>query len=183
MSTPTNNPSEPRNRLLTFEFMGELILLAVVGAIFVYMLWDSRTWGTGAWLLPRIAIGFGIPFWIWRVISLFKTGMSEDGDQIMDTGFLDTDDPAAVINRRWLKLIGTTAGLLGGVWLLGFHVAIPAYTILYLVIFAGVKWYWTLIPALFFEGIMVFIYGHLLIAEWNEPVIPYLDWWRSLTGS
>ena len=66
-------------------------------------------------------------------------------------------------------------------WLVGFHVAIPAYTILYLTIFAKMKWYWTIIPAVFFESIIVFIYGNLLLAEWNTPVV--LEWWNAARGN
>ena len=139
-----------RHRMLTTEFLGEVVLLLFVGATFFYMLYDSREWGTGAWLLPRITIFFGLPFWVWRLVALFKTGMAADGGRIMDMGFLETTDSAAVVSKRWVKLIGSTGALLGGVWLVGFHVAIPAYTILYLTIFAKMKWYWTIIPAVFF---------------------------------
>ena len=66
----TTSDSEKTNsqKFLSVEFLGEVVLLAVVGAVFAYMLWDSQEWGTGAWLLPRITIAFGIPFWVWRIV-------------------------------------------------------------------------------------------------------------------
>ena len=89
----TTSDSEKTNsqKFLSVEFLGEVVLLAVVGAVFAYMLWDSQEWGTGAWLLPRITIAFGIPFWVWRIVSLFRTRISDPDAQIMDTGFLEAD--------------------------------------------------------------------------------------------
>lgn len=187
----TSNAAEkaiPRNRFLTVEFIGEVVLLAAVGAFFVYMYLDSvdweagslpwlpwrLDWGDGGWLLPRIAILFGMPFWFWRAVSLFQAGASTEGSQIMDTGFLETDDAPATIALRWVQLLGTTGALLVGLWVFGFHLAVPVYTVLYLVIFGKMKWYWTLIPAVFFEIIVVGIYGYILLAEWGTPVAR--DW-------
>lgn len=180
----TSNAAAPRNRFLTIEFIGEVILLAVVGAFFIYMYMDSvewdegslpwlpwrLDWGDGGWLLPRITILFGIPFWFWRTASLFRAGASTEGGQIMDTGFLETDDEPSVVAMRWVQLLGTTGALLIGLWVLGFHIAVPLYTILYLTIYGKVKWYWTILPAVFFEIIIIGIYGYLLLSEWGTPV-------------
>ena len=188
MTSRSNSVAAPRSRFLTVEFIGEVVLLAAVGTFFVYMYLDSVDWETGplswlpwrldwdngGWLLPRIAILFGTPFWFWRAVSLFQAGKSSEGGQIMDTGFLETDDDPAVVAWRWMLLIGTTGGLLVGLWVFGFHIAVPAYTVLYLVIFGKVKWYWTIIPAVFFEIIIVGIYGYLLLSEWGTPVAR--DW-------
>ena len=172
----------PGSRLNSIEFTGEVILLAAVGAFFVYMYWDSveldagslawlpwrLDWGDGGWLLPRIAILFGAPFWVWRAVSLFRTA-SEQG-AIMDTGFLETDDDPRLVMWRWVQLLATTGALLVGCWVLGFHIAVPLYTVLYLTILGKVKWYWTLLPAVFFEVIIVAIYGYILLSEWGTPV-------------
>ncbi len=167
-------------QLLTIEFIGEVILLVATGVFFYYMLSQSRDWGLGAQLLPWIAISIGLPLWLWRVVSLFRTGLSKQGN-IMDTGFLDTEDSAVVVAWRWVLLLLTTAGLLFGVWVLGFHVAIPLYTILYLIILGKVRWYWTVPAAAFFLAIIIFIYGQLLLAEWNIPhwvtLFSIEDWW------
>ena len=168
------------SRLLSMEFIGEVLLLALVGATFLYMLWDSQSWGTGAWLLPRIAIAFGMPLWVWRVASLFRQGMSDEGGQIMDTGFLDIEDSPAVVAGRWAQLVGTTGALLAGVWALGFHVAIPAYTIVYLIVFGRLAWYGTIPASAFFLAVIMYIYGYLLQAEWNIPF--WVDWFGVREG-
>lgn len=193
MAAPAGNDAPRRNRFASMEFIGEVILLAAVGAFFVYMYWDSvdkdagglawlpwrLDWSDGGWLLPRIAVIFSIPFWIWRVVSLFKAGASSEPGQIMDTGFLETTDAPNVVALRWAQLIATTAALLLGVWIIGFHIAVPAYTVLYLIFLGKAKWYWTLIPAAFILVVVNFIYGYLLIAEWGTPVArdwPVIGW-------
>ena len=191
----------PGSRLTSIEFTGEVVLLIAVGAFFVYMYWDSLPpdagafgwlpwnldWSDGVWRLPRLAVLFGTPFWFLRAVSLFRTGASNEGGQIMDTGFLETDDDPAIVARRWVRLIGTTAGLLVGCWVFGFHIAVPVYTILYLTIFGNVKWYWTIIPAVFFESIIVGIYGYILLREWGTPVArdwPLIGWiWDTFIGT
>ena len=160
MTSVNGNGAAPRSHFLTLEFIGEVFLLAIVAALFVYMYldsveWDEGSlqwlpwrldWSDGGWLLPRITILFGTPFWFWRAVSLFRAGASTTGGQIMDTGFLDTDDPATTIAWRWVRIFGTTAGLMIGVWVLGFHIAVPAYTMFYLIMFGKMKWYWTIVP-------------------------------------
>ena len=183
-TSDANAATAPRSRFTSIEFLGEVVLLAAVAVFFVYMWLDSvdwevgslawlpweMEWDNGGWLLPRIAILFGTPFWFWRAALLFKAGASSTTGQIMDTGFLETDDDPLVVLRRWVQLIGTTGALLAGCWIFGFHIAVPVYTVLYLVIFGKVKWYWTLIPAVFFEIIIVGIYGYILLSEWGTPV-------------
>lgn len=260
--------NQPQGRRFTStEFLGEAILLLAVGAFFVYMYFDSidkdagawgwlpwrLDWSNHGWLLPRIAIFFGAPFWLWRVATILgllawiervvlppigdalsllcrpvsdtarrvfyalssaarpvlqhramnlprrllgrpllavwrfvlpprveappdEAASSEPNEpkQIMDTGFLETTDAPSVVAFRWAQLIATTAALLLGVWIIGFHIAVPAYTVLYLIIFGKAKWYWALIPAAFILVVVNFIYGYLLIAEWGTPVAR--DW-------
>lgn len=188
MAAPAGNGGRRRSRFTSMEFVGEVILLVAVGAFLVYMYLDSvdqdagalgwlpwrLDWGDGGWLLPRIAVFFSVPFWIWRAASLFRAGASSEPVQIMDTGFLDTTDARSVVALRWVQLFITTAALLLGVWIIGFHIAVPAYTVLYLIIFGKAKWYWTIIPAAFILIVVNFIYGYLLIAEWGNPVAR--DW-------
>ena len=230
MTTAKPNIS-PMRRLLSIEFLGEIILLAGVGAFFVYMYLDSANWGLGAQILPWVAIWAGLPLWMWRggqiidaafyeaehsatrrilniavatavagagiwlastvdirhalavvfiwalrVVMVARSGGGAEGEtgQIMDTGFLETEDSAAVVARRWVLLIISTAGLLLGVWTLGFHVGIPLYTILYLIILGNVRWYWTVPAGAFFLAVVIFIYGQLLLSEWNVP--HWVDW-------
>ena len=171
MTTRPNDTATSRRHYRSAEFIGEAVLLAFAAFVFLYMLWDSQNWARGAWLLPRVTIAFGLPFLAWRVVTLLKpAAQSAPQGQIMDTGFLGSDDSQAVVLGRWVRVIGTTAALLIGIWVLGYHVTIPLYTFVYLVIWGHMKWYYALIPGAFLELVM-FGYTKILYAEWNRPLI------------
>ena len=165
-----------RSKYLSTEFLGEVFLLAFVGWFFFYMLWSSQDWQRGAWLMPRIVVFTGIPFWVWRVVTLFKAQIQSDDGQIMDMGFLSTDVSAKVYRRRWILLLGTTAALLAGVWLFGYHIGIPLYVATYLMILGKVKWWVAAGAIVFFETVMVVVYDNILLSEWNTPIVqPFYD--------
>lgn len=134
---------------------------------FVWFLFAGPLWTVPTYTLPVLLAV------VWRFVKLFRTSSGEGG-QIMDTGFLETEDSPAVVARRWVLLILSTAALLVSVWTLGFHVGIPLYTILYLIILGNVRWYWTVPAAAFFLAVIIFIYGQLLLAEWNVP--HWIEW-------
>lgn len=160
-----------RNKFLSIEFLGEVILLAFVGWFFFYMLWESQDWGKGAWLMPRIVVFAGIPFWLARIVMLFRTQIKSEDGQIMDMGFIETGVSASVTRRRWIQLLATTTGLLVGLWIFGYHIGVPLYVASYLLIFGKVKWYIALGAVLFFEAVIVGVYDNILLSEWNVPLV------------
>lgn len=174
MSKQTSEPS--RNKFLSTEFLGEVLLLAFVGWFFFYMLWETQDWSKGAWLMPRIVIFTGIPFWVWRVVTLFKAQIQSDEGQIMDMGFLQTDASPEVYRKRWMLLLGTTAALLVGVWVFGYHIGIPLYVATYLMVLGKVKWWFAAGCIVFYETVMVVVYDNILLSEWNVPLVqPFYD--------
>ena len=180
MRSPQGETATPRSRFRSAEFIGEAVLLAFTGFVFFYMLWDSLNWARGAWLLPRLTIAFGLPFWVWRVVELARPPRrSAPQGQIMDTGFLGGDDEPWIVAGRWVRVIGSTAGLLVGIWVLGYHVTIPLYTFVYLVVWGKMKWQYALLPGIFLELVM-YGYTKILYAEWNRPLI--LDMLDSIRG-
>ena len=64
-----------------------------------------------------------------------------------------------------------TFGLVLGVWLIGFQIALPAYVFLYLFIFGNVRWWIALFWLLVF---LVLIYGFfdlIIHIPWIDPVL------------
>ena len=169
MSKETSEPT--KSKYLSTEVLGAVFVLAVVGWFFFYMLWSSQDWGRGGWLMPRIVVFTGIPFWVWRVISLFKAQIQSDSGQIMDMGFLKTDVSAEVYRRRWILLLSTTLGLLVGVYVLGYHIGIPLYVASYLMILGKVKWWVAAGAVVFFETVIIVVYDNILLSEWNVPLV------------
>lgn len=165
-----------RRRRMTVEVAGEALLLIVVGVFFAYMFIDSFNWTVGAALMPRIAVIVGAPFWLIRVIALFR-GKPErelrEGD-IMDTGFILGDDPKAE-GRRFVRIFGFTVLLYAGIWVFGVHVALPALLFLYLMIYGKAGWLWSVSIAIVFLGLIVGFYDYGLHIVWPESLVGIWD--------
>jgi hypothetical protein len=160
------------------EVAGEIVLLVMVGAFFVYMFWQSLGWPIGAWLMPRIAILMGIPFWIARFIALFRPTKSADR-QIMDIGFWLGSDPKAE-GIRFLQISGWIVLLYIAIWMFGFHVALPAGIFAYLYYYGRAGWLWSALVSLAFVAMLVGIYDLLLNTPWHEAMV--FDFWRWMRG-
>ncbi len=147
----------------------------MVGGFFVYLFVESLDWSLGAAVMPRIAVLIGVPFWVSRVLILLRRTVAKQG-QIMDVGFRVGADPKAEA-RRFTRIVGFIVGLYLAIWLLGFHIALPAGMFFYLLIYGRVKWTWSLGVALFFLALIVGVYDKALHVAWHEPAILQLwDW-------
>ena len=168
--------------LRNLEVYGELILLTLVGALFAYMIWESFDWRYEAKLAPRIVIGVGTPFWLIRVFALARIlatrARSQGGyggvrdeeasaGQIMDMGFY----LSAGAGLRFFIGSGSIVAFVVAVWLLGWHIAIPGYIVLYLRFVAKLKWWLAISLAAGFGGGVMLLYDTLMNTNWNEPVL------------
>ncbi len=157
----------------SIEFVGEAILLLVVGAFFIYLFVDSWSWPLDAALMPRIAVILGFPFWLMRAITLlrFQGSKGGGGSEIMDTGFILGIDPKAE-SQRFARIIGFTLLLYGGIWLIGIHITLPVTMFLYLLIYGRAGWMWSAATAFVFLGLIVGFYDWVLAIVWPDPVLP-----------
>lgn len=163
-------------RLLTVEVGGEIVLLAVVGAFFAYIVVQSFSWGAGAALLPRIVVAIGTPFWVLRIVALVRHTPSATV-QIMDTGFRIESAPKGT-RGRFVKFVSFVVLLYLGIWLLGFEIALPLGLFGYLYIYGKIGWMWSGSLALVLLAIIIGVYDRLLNALWHEPVIfTWLENW------
>ena len=159
-----------RRMKLTLESCGELILLLLVGAFFIYLVRESLHWKLGAQIIPWVAVAVGSPFLILRFLAVLWPAESEPvgtTQQIMDIGFGTSDDGLA--GQRFLRICAYVIGLYLAIWLLGFHIALPLGTFLYLYIYGKAGLRWSAAIALMFLGLILGIYGELLHAAWHEP--------------
>jgi hypothetical protein len=152
-------------------------LLAIVGGLFVYMFIESFEWPLGSALMPWIAIAVGVPFWLYRLaVLLFQLKEASTG-QIMDIGFRTGGDPAGE-RSRFIRICSFIVGLYLAIWLVGFHIALPAGILFYVRVYGNVGWVGSIVLALAFLGLLIGVYDHLLNATWHEP--PLLLWFQSL---
>ncbi|MBI2987016.1 MAG: tripartite tricarboxylate transporter permease [Deltaproteobacteria bacterium] len=162
-----------RHRRISMEAIGEIVLLAMTGAFFAYMFWQSFSWPTGAWLMPRIAILFGIPFWVARLAALFRP-TTDSRAEIMDTGFWLGSDPKG----EWIRFVqisGWIVLLYVAIWMFGFHLALPIGVFAYLYTYGRAGWFLSSVVSLAFLAFIVGVFDLLLHITWPEPVV---SMWR-----
>ena len=173
--TTNNAPGPERRRMrrgVSLEIIGEIILLLLVGSFFVYLFVESLQWPLGSALMPWIAVAIGAPFWVVRVAVLFFQAKESSG-QIMDIGFRSGDDIEGE-RGRFIRICCFIVGLYLGIWLLGFHIAMPLSILYYVHVYGKVGWRGSILLSLFFLILLVGVYDHLLNATWHEP--PLLQW-------
>jgi len=153
---------------LSLETIGEIALLAVVGFFFVYLFIESLQWPLGSALMPWIAVGIGMPFWVYRLLTLILRAR-EAPAQIMDIGFRTGSDPTGE-RARFLRIALFILALYLGIWLFGFHVALPLAILIYVRVYGQLSWLGSLSVALMFLVLLVGVYDHLLNAAWHEPL-------------
>ena len=170
-----SSPPELRS-WLSLEVVGEIVLLAVVGAFLGYFLvksspWliGSSTWPSGSSTLPRVAVLIGIPFWLFRVWSVVRRSNRTSGT-IMDLGFTIGREPKAEL-LRFVRIMSAIFGLFLSIWLVGFHLALPLWVMGYLIIYGKAPWWGAVLAGAGFEAFLWGVFDYVLLTEWPLPKI------------
>lgn len=145
-----------------------MVLLALVGGFLLYFFIQSLEWPLGSALMPWIAVGIGVPFWVYRVLVLMMRA-HERSTEIMDIGFRMGADPTGE-KARFFRIVLFIFGLYLGIWLFGFHVALPLGILIYVRVYGKMSWVGSLCAGLMFLALLVGVYDRLLNATWHEPL-------------
>jgi hypothetical protein len=172
----TSDPIPPGSflsRRKSFAVALEALFLGGNFALFIYFIVASRQWPLSAALLPRMVSGAGLVFLTCYLIQRIRYGTQKihEGGRILDIGFRDSDLTYEEISQRVLRVVGSMAALLAGVWLVGFHITIPLYLLVYCTVYGGMRWWNALIVAAGFEVFIVGVYDLLVHVIWNEPLL------------
>ncbi len=174
-TTATANPGVPGFFLSvrSLPVVVEALFLAGNVALFIYFIVASQQWPLSAALLPRVVSGAGLVFLTCYLFQRFSDASrkANDGGRILDIGFRDSELSREEISRRILRVGGSLAALLAGVWLVGFHITIPLYLLVYCTAFGGMRGWSALIVAAGFEAFIVGVYDSLVHVVWNEPLL------------
>ena len=164
------------------EIAGEAVLLMVVTVFFAFVIAESTgligagPWPIGASLTPWISVGIGTPFLIARIVHVARAILWVEGAiqatqaEIMDVGFMVSDDPQAD-RRRFVRILAAIGVLYVGIWLFGFHVTLPLWVAGYLYLYGNVGARWAIGTGLFFICFIIGVYDYLMEVPWEEPVI------------
>lgn len=162
---PTTSASKQQARKVHFSFSWGTLFSASIVILLALGLWQSRNFGFRAGLFPW-AIGFPV-----LALAIVQLGMDLLGYaerrsvQIgMEVGpeLPGPELPGEVVYRRTVGVIGWIIGFFVAIWLLGFSLAIPLTTIIYLKIAGREKWPITLISALIAWGFFYGLFDYLL---------------------
>ncbi len=136
-----------------------------------YAVIDARDWVYQAKLFP---LAIGIPtlcFMLWQLgLDLFTTSRTTGSVSYSDIKAGDSGDPAT-LTRRVAETFGWIAGLLGGVALLGFPVAIALFVFAYLFWSSHEKWWVATLTSAVLVGLLYFFFDSVLHVVWPEGVL------------
>lgn len=166
-----------RDRRLMVE--GVIVLVMLGG--FMFMLVASADWPLGAVLFPRISGALGIAavlaYAAQRMYQELRPVARSQG-RLLDIGWAEFGGEKKDTRSRATTFIATTGGLWVGIWLVGFHIAVPVYLMFMLIVHGKVSWYWAVVATAGFYSLIIGVYDELLHTSWNDPLV--FDLVRSL---
>jgi hypothetical protein len=107
----------------------EALFTLGIGLVFAWALWQSAGWPMQAGLFPWLIAGTML------VLSVVQLGHTLRGQWRASGPMLAAvvyDLPLEVVRRRTLVIVGWILGFAATIWLLGFPLAVPLLTFLYL---------------------------------------------------
>jgi hypothetical protein len=115
----------------------EALFTLGIALVFAGALWQSLGWNMQAGLFPWLITGTMLVLTIVQ-LGLTIRGQKQAGDALVTA--VDYDLSPAVVRRRTANVVGWILGFVATIWLLGFPIAVPLLTLLYLKLGAGEKW-------------------------------------------
>ncbi len=152
------------------EILGELIILGIIFVLAVVYLRELSGLKEPARWLPLITIGVGAPLWTLRLRTVLGRRKTVEQGMIMDLGFRVGVDPGAE-RRRAIRFVLAIAILYIGIWAVGFHIWLPLWVFVYLVIYANARWRTAVGIAAGFEVFVLGVPDYVLDVLWFEPLL------------
>ncbi|MGH2348651.1 MAG: tripartite tricarboxylate transporter TctB family protein [bacterium] len=112
-------------------FNGRTLFSGVILLVALWALYATRDWAFNTALYPRVV---GVPLILLAAVEFVLSLRGRDGGEggrAMDVQISTATEPAVAM-RRTITTIGWLLGFFGGIWLLGFPVAIPIFVFAYL---------------------------------------------------
>jgi hypothetical protein len=141
----------------------------LVVVLFAWSLWEASEWGFRARLFPW-TIGFaGLAF------ALMQFDLDITGFLKGSTGLpKEVDNETALVARRTAGITGWLLGFFFAIWLLGFSIAVPVATFIYLKVGAREKWLISIVLTLVAFGSFYGLFIHLLAVPFPQGLL--LEW-------
>ncbi len=121
----------------------EIAFSSAMVLVFAYALFESRNWKFHARLLPWVV---GVPMLFLAFTQLFAAiwGKAAVNDEATTTDGAD-EIPLSLIHRRTTGIALWLTGLFVAIWLLGFSLSIPLFTLAYLKVESKEAWWFAIL--------------------------------------
>lgn len=151
---------------------GQILFALAIAALAAWALLETRGWVIKTALYPRV---IGVPLLLLALteaaLSLRGRTENEVGGKPMDVELSGGVDPA-VAARRTIAIFAWIAAFFLGIVALGFPVAVPLFTFVYLIGQARERW----LRALIFSALAWLIFYQLFIRLLHVPFAQGLLW-------
>ena len=162
---------------MTFRLNLDVLFRVAIGAGFASMIVAGagmpRTTFGNPGLYPMFVGSIGLIMWIaLHIQDLFRaTVQHTHRGRIFDISYEFADIPPRVIRRRTMQTFGMLAGLMLGVWLLSFQLAVPLFLFITLRLFATASWRITLAWIVALELLIVMVFGDIAHVAWPRSIL------------
>ena len=164
---------EPIVVLTRWHRLGDIVFLLAIMAVLVAAADISTDWVLRASLVIYCLAALGVALGAVQIImNLRLLRVSASDDSPIDI------EKASSIARRTVESFAWLIGLAAGVWLIGFHLTVGAFAILFVRVYGG-PWRVSLIIAGLAEGFVFAVFDWLLEVFWPVPVLfePFIESW------
>lgn len=154
--------------------IGEIILCLFLMTVFALMFDQSYDWEIEAGLFPRVISAFGVLAVLAYLIQIVwhrLSGADRAGQRILDIPWAKVDGDPRAIKKTALGVISWALAFWVGIWVVGFHIAAPAYLYFQLVIYGEVKKWVAGLAAGGCLLIIILVYDRLAETTWNDPLL------------
>ena len=103
-------------------------------------------------------------------LGLVQVGLDLHGLRSESHGLLTAGSVTPEVTRRTREIFLWILALIGGVFLVGFHLTLPLFALLYAKIY-GARWRAAIFLALLAEGFLVLLFDQLLHVVWPDPLL------------
>ena len=149
--------------------------MLVIAAMAVFFLVRSFEWPAGTALMPRLVSGAALLVVVLYGVDALRKGPGAAQGRIMDVGRLETGDlTRRQVRLRMAEIAATLVALVGAVWAVGFHLAIPIYVFLSLWRLGHTRWWTALLTAAAFEALLVGLYDNVIHITWHTTLLDQL---------
>ncbi len=158
------------------RFQSKMLFTLFAVAVFTYVAFAARNWPLGARLFPwAIGIPMAVLSLVQLGVELYRSGRRTDHEEISYTADLqvDWDVDTSVVLRNAASFFCWLLGLVLGVWLIGFFLSVPLFTILYLKFQAQERWLLSLILTAATFAFLVGLFELILHVPWPQPLLPW----------